>query len=304
MDEIWNDVAAQHGALARWQARANGKTRWWIEARLRAGDLTVATPNVLLVPGAPRTPEQALMVAVLDAGPGAMATMRASAWLWGLPGFGALRLDVIRNRGERPRDGASMRWPRRVPAHHVTTVRGIPTLTLPRTIFELAGDPRIALRLPRVIDTIDGRTPALLIALHQLLPEVATKGKRGITFMRETLATRPPDRTRLTGMERRFEWILRRAGLSVPRRQIDVGGHSWIGRVDYYDDSIGVIYEIDSEVHHTSLLDRLHDERRDAEALAAGFNEVVRITEEEVWYDASSAVAKVVAARRRWRVAG
>lgn len=169
------------------------------------------------------------------------------------------------------------------------------------TVIELAGMPQHARRIARVIDTVDGRTPALLIALHELLPRVARRGKPGIRLMREILATRPPDRVRLTGLERRFESVLAESGMTLPRRQVDIGGHSWIGRVDYYDDPIGVIYEVDSELHHTSRLDRLHDERRDAEAIAAGFNEVVRITEEDVWYAPHRVRAIVAATRRRYR---
>jgi hypothetical protein len=185
----------------------------------------------------------------------------------------------------------------------VTSVRGIPVLTLARTMFELFGMKEIAPRLPRAIDTIDGRTPALLIALHAMLPEVARRGKPGIAVAREVLAVRPPDRVRLTGLERRFEHDLSSYGIVVPRRQVDLGGHSWIGRFDYYDDPIGVIYEIDSALHHRSYSDRLRDQQRDADALAAGFNEVVRIEEEDVWYDPAK-VRRVVRATREkygWR---
>jgi very-short-patch-repair endonuclease len=154
--------------------------------------------------------------------------------------------------------------------------------------------------VPRAIDTIDGRTPSLLIAMHQMLPEVARRGKPGIQLARAVLAERPPDRVRLTGVERRFEWDLTSAGISVPRRQVNLGGHSWIGRVDYYDDPIKVIYEIDSALHHKSLIDQRNDERRDADMSAAGFNEVVRIDEEDVWYRPHVVRQAVLEARRKW----
>ena len=185
----------------------------------------------------------------------------------------------------------------------MTVVRGIPVFTMARTIYELAGISAWRPRLPRMIDTIDGRTPSLLIALHEMFPEVAFRGKPGIPFMRATLDVRPPDRVRLTGLERRFEHVLASAGIPIPRRQVDLGGHSWIGRVDYYDDPIKVIYEIDSALHHKSHLDTLHDRRRDAEALAAGFNEVVRIDEEDVWYRPAEVLRVVLATRRKWQIA-
>lgn len=301
MDEFWNVVQAQQAAFARWQSSALGKSRGWLDTHVRHGEFEVMTQRVLRLTGAPRTAEQDLMIAVLDAGPGSVATMRSAAWLWSVPGFSPGALDVIRGRGQERREGATSRWPRRVPAHHVTMVRGIPVVTLARTIFELASMPLYVARFPRIIDTIDGKSPALLVALHEMLPEVAGRGKSGSTFMRETLAYRPADRVRLTGVERRFEHILTEAGIPVPRRQVDIGGHSWIGRVDYLDDDIAVIYEIDSAAHHASFLDRLHDERRDAEARAAGFREIVRITDEGVWYDPPAVRGAVLDARRRHR---
>src|SRR5687767_15212819 len=44
-----------------------------------------------------------------------------------------------------------------------------------------------------------------------------------------------------------------------------------------------LVVEVDSARFHTSRLDRERDARRDAELRAAGY-EVVRVTEEEVWY--------------------
>jgi hypothetical protein len=47
-----------------------------------------------------------------------------------------------------------------------------------------------------------------------------------------------------------------------------VGGASWLGRVDYLDDTLRIPFEIDS-VAHTSLGDRRRDAERDASMLAA-----------------------------------
>lgn len=303
MEEIWSLAERQHALFARWQSSAFGVGWRQLDTHLRAGTLELFTDRVLRLTGAPRTSQQELMGHILDAGPGSFATKRSSAWLWEVPGCTAGPLDVVRARGQGAREGASCRWPRHVAPAHLTTVQGIPTFSLARTIIELAGMPEYAPRIGRMIDTIDGRSPTLLVALHKILPEVATRGKPGIQLMRELLADRPPDRVRLTGIERRFEWCLTSRGLAVPRRQVDLGGHSWFGRVDYYDDHTRVIFEIDSALHHASRLDRLRDAERDAEAARAGFNEVVRITDEEVWYDPPLVRKKVRDARRTWRSA-
>lgn len=303
MDDIWELAESQYALFARWQAATYGMTWRQLDTRLRRGDIELWSDRVLRLRGAPRSPEQDLMGAVLDAGPGAVVTKRSAAWLWRLPGCKPGPLDVVRGRGFRARDGASSRWPRSVPPDHITVVRGIPVFTMARTVYELAGIDRWRPRLPRMIDTVDGRDPSLLIALHEMFPQVAVRGKPGIGFMRETLAARPPDRIRLTGLERRFEHDLESAGIPIPRRQVNLGGHRWIGRFDYYDDPIKVIYEIDSAAHHRSHLDQLHDRQRDTEALASGFNEVVRIAEEDVWYDPPKVRRIVLATRRKWRSA-
>ncbi|MGD9798279.1 MAG: DUF559 domain-containing protein, partial [Acidimicrobiia bacterium] len=78
--------------------------------------------------------------------------------------------------------------------------------------------------------------------------------------------------------------ILRESGQAPLRRQVDLGGHEWTGRVDHYDDETGLVDEVDSAAHHTSPKDRARDRRRDAQLLAAGFPKVLRIPDEHVWY--------------------
>ena len=301
MEAMWASVEAQHGTVARWQLAASGMTWREVDRLVRGGVLEVVTRRVLRARGAPRTAEQDLMIAVLDAGPGGAASRRSAAWLWGVPGFPPGTGDVVRDRSLTSRATSGSHWPLLLPSHHLTVVRGIPVTTLARTIFDLAAMPKYAWRIGAIIDSIDGKSPSLLVALHTLLPEMAKRGRTGTVALREALSTRPADRVRLTGLERRFEHILRSAGVSLPRRQVDLGGHSWIGRVDYFDDEIKVIYEIDSIAHHTSLTDRVHDDRRDAAAIEAGFAEVVRIPEEHVWYDPSLVLSAVRHARARHR---
>jgi len=81
-----------------------------------------------------------------------------------------------------------------------------------------------------------------------------------------------------------------------------VGGASWLGRVDYLDDTLRIPFEIDSVAHHTSLGDRRRDAERDASMLAAGFREIVRIPEEEIWYEPWRVVEAVRAARQEARI--
>jgi very-short-patch-repair endonuclease len=301
MEKMWPLIEAQYSVFARWQAREHGVTWRELDRLVRLGVLEVLGRNVLRVRGAQRSNEQDLMIRQLDAGPAAAATKRSAAWVWGVPGFVPGWFDVARSREQQARPSASTRWPRFLPEHHLTVVRGMLVTTLARTMFDLAGMPKFAWRIGPIIDSVAGRSPSLLVAMHQMLPELAKSGRNGIVVTREALSTRPPDPVKRTGMERKFERILDTAGLSVPRRQVDLGGHSWIGRVDYYDDPYKIIYEIDSEAHHTTETDKRNDALRDDAALAAGFNEVVRIPEEHIWYEPHLVLEAVRDARRRWR---
>jgi very-short-patch-repair endonuclease len=302
MDELWVLSEGQYGVFARWQAGAFGMTWRRLDALVLRGILEQATRSVLRVVGAPRSPEQDLMIAVLDAGPGSAATLRASGWLWGLPGLAPGIHDVVRARGRSPRASMGIdHWPRTLSPDHITEVRGIATVALPVTLFQLAGHPGTAHRIGRLIDAVHAKVPSILHTLHDLMPQMAGRGRTGIVNMREALAERPPGAVPLTGLERRFEELLTSRGIAAPRRQVSLGGHELVGRVDYYDDRIRVIYEIDSLVHHSSLTDRRNDERRDAAARAAGFAEVVRIPEEHVWYEPWLAADAVIDARRRHR---
>lgn len=82
--------------------------------------------------------------------------------------------------------------------------------------------------------------------------------------MRHLLAERdaayvPPE----SNLEARFLSILEDAGLPLPARQRHVGGDDWVGRVDYLDPARKVIIEIDSDLHHSTVLDMAADARRE-----------------------------------------
>jgi len=67
------------------------------------------------------------------------------------------------------------------------------------------------------------------------------------------------------------------------RRQIDSGGEAWTGRVDYRAIDAPVIAEIQSERHHTALLDSAADKVRIGQLRADGFI-VAEIWDSDVWH--------------------
>jgi very-short-patch-repair endonuclease len=290
----------QHGVVATWQVDGDARTT----RRGASGHWEQVTPSVLRRRGSPVTFDQRVMAAVLDGGEGALASHGTAAALWRLPGFGTHGLEVMRagRRTSRNPPIAQLHRPRLLLPHHSTKTTGIPVTTLARTLFDLAAVGVAPSRIGRLVNMVCNRSPGTLRALHQTLDELAARGRAGIGTMRQVLAERPVGSVLVaSGLEMRFEEILREAGEPPLRRQVDLGGHEWLGRVDFYDDELLAVFEVDSILHHTSPMDQQRDRLRDEVMLANGIRAVSRIPEEHLWYRPHLAVDAVRSTRRRLR---
>ena len=284
IDEVIAEVATgQHACFSRDQVR-DRVDRHALARRTRSGLLVAESDQVFRLAAAPRTDEQRVKMATLDVPGSAVAWAFTAAWLWQFPGFPLRGIEVATQRQHhRPSSLGWVHHPRLWLPEHVTTWRGIDVSSVALTIYALAG--RIhPERLNRLVVNVCKRSQAVHEQLHDLLPVLAACGRNGITNMRWVLDKWPrgctfPD----SGNEVRFEDVLAAAGITGLRRQVDLGGHEWIGRVDYLCELTAVVYEIDSELHHTSPDDVANDARRDAALLEAGHPEVVRISTERLW---------------------
>lgn len=303
-EELLRSLAArQYAMVSRRQAGRLGVSWESLRARLDSSSWRLVNDRVIRLEGAPVHRLEPLMAATLHGGDRTVINRRSAAHLWSVPGFPEVAPEVSRPRGSSTvvPPGVELRLLRYLPDHLTTTVAGIPVVTLPFLLFQLAGSERED-RVERALNTICTKSPAVLVRLHQLLPELAEHGRNGIVFMREWLERNPPgSRPVASGLEGRFQQILREAGERPLDRQVDVGGHEWIGRVDFCDRELAALFEVDSLLHHSSELDVALDEDRDARLLAAGWAAVRRIPEEWIWYDRDRAVAVVRETRRELR---
>ena len=239
------------------------------------------------------------MIAALHYGDGTVVSGVTAARLWGLPGFSSAEVEVSRHRhlATHRRRGIDvvLHRPRFLPEHHGTSVQGIPVTTMARTVFDLA-----ALVYPgrteRALDNALTRRLVALDVMRAVTIELLEHGRTGSALMRRLLMARgagyiPP----ASGLEARFLAVLARAGIEAPECQVDVGGESWVGRVDHLFRCWHIVAEIDSELHHSSKLDRESDARRDDALRAAGFD-VLRFTDEQVWERPDEVVTEVRAA--------
>jgi very-short-patch-repair endonuclease len=219
----------------------------------------------------PETQEQRAMAAVLDAGPGAVVSHQSAAALWGLAGFNLEKLEVSRPRegGNRPTTLAELHHPRSLPLHHCTRRHQLPVTTLVRTVFDLAGSEYPARAEGALHSAL--RAGLRWATVREHLDEVAGKGRPGIRLMRELLAAHGDRPVLGSGLEARFLRVLRDVGLPEPRRQVDVGADSWIGRVDFLYEDVRLVIEVNGGWAHTSSMDVERDHHRTARLVAAGY---------------------------------
>jgi len=295
-DELLRTIAEhQHGLVRRDQARSIGLSVGQIH-RLPSRGWDQANAQTLRLRGAPRTREQLALAEVWQHAEHAGLARQSAAWLWGLPGFELEPFHVLRRRNSTGRGGDRRHESRLVLDRHIVVHRGVPVTTPSRTIFDLAGccHPR------RVERALDSMWAAGLLGAHDLgtiVDELARRGRRGSTLMRELASDRGVDfRPVESGLERRFVEILE-AGQAEPfDRQVELGDDNGpIGRVDFLDRPRSLVVEIDSLRFHSSPSDRGQDARRDARLQAAGFA-VLRIEEPEL-DDAVRVLARVEAVR-------
>lgn len=290
----------QHGVFTWDQARGVGCTGDMAGHRLRTGRWQALAPAVYRLCGSPPTWEQRLMAAVVAAGPTAAASHRSAAALLGIPGFERRgQPEVTSPRARRHRGPATVahRW-RPFPDHHLTVVEGIVTTRVARTLVDLAGVLHPG-RTERAVDNCLAAGTVTFRLLHETFLDLAGRGRTGTALMRALLAARGPLYVAPgSELEARFSHIFRSRGLPEPERQVDVGGCAeWIGRVDFVDRPIRVIYEVDGRRYHCSLLDREADARRDAALLAAGWREVVRFGWDDIVDRPEAVVARVLRLR-------
>src|SRR5688572_16508515 len=166
----------QHALVARRQAHRLGFDDEAIARRLASREWDLATHRVIRRSGAPRTRDQELMLGVLDGPPGSILDGPSAAEAWGLPSFNGEPPEIVHRRhgSLRPAPIARVHRPVLLLPQHVTEVRGIPVVTLPRLLFTLAA--RIHEdRLDVIIDRVIARSPGVLEGLRLMLPELAQR---------------------------------------------------------------------------------------------------------------------------------
>lgn len=271
----------QHGVFTFAQVRSVEASPDAVRHRLHAGRWEALGDGVYRLCGSPPTWEQCLVALTFAAGPSAAASHRSAAALLGIPGFerrGLPEVTTPRTRRHRAPAGIVHRW-RPFPDDHLTVVDGIVTTRVARTLVDLAGVLHPA-RTERAVDNCLAAGTVGLDALQATFAELAGRGRRGVATMRAILVRRQAGYVApASELEARFVDLVRARGLPEPLRQFNAGDdHGWVGRVDFAYPSAGLLVELDGRRHHSAMLDREADVRRDRRLLGGGWREVVRFT--------------------------
>jgi hypothetical protein len=303
MDPALRDLAArQHNLISRRQAATLGidATQW---RRMRAGPLWVpVTDRVSRLTGAAPSRGETVMAAVLDDGGRVFTSHASGAWWWGVPGYRASPVHIVRTSyTNAPSPLAVVHRVRELSDRWVTTLHGVPVVRPELVILHLAATEHPD-RVGRALDNAWNRRLVSGRSLIALLADYGKRGRNGTAVLRELMEVRGPDYVPpASNLESRVKAILDRAGINL-RLQVDSGGDDWSGRVDMRAIDRPLILEVQSEMYHSALLDVEADDRRKAKLEGDGFV-VVEVTDVEVWGNRELVIEKVRAGLRHARLA-
>ena len=231
------------------------------------------------------------MAAVLVAGRGAALSHRSAAALWGLWPSGRSRIDVTTSRRIRPSRGIQSHRAT-LPDDEITTRRGIPVTTVPRTLLDLAA----ALPRHQVEHAINEAQvqrlgdPIPLAALLARYPR-----RRGVAVARAILDdARIGSTITRSELEERFSTFLLHHGLPWPEINANIGFGDGSVECDFVWRAQSLIAELDGHAFHATAADYERDRARDRALSVAGWR-VVRIT----WRQLQDDSARLAADLRR-----
>lgn len=272
----WTSVttraSSRHGVVSYDEVLAAGFSKGQVETMVRCGRLVPIGPSAWRIGGVPDSLEARVLGVLLGLEGDAWASHRTAGRLGGIRVHGpADVIDITRPYGASARRGSvHIHRSTLVPAHHVTTVRGVPVTTVPRTLFDLARrtGPR---GLDRMVEEALRDRLCTVGSLHRVLAELGGRGRPGTRKMRAALESRDVD------------YIPTSSELTAVGRAVvaDVPGIEWevpmsdergfIRQVDALVRHARVVVEFDGARFHGQPSDVASDAEGDARLTAAGY---------------------------------
>ena len=210
-----------------------------------------------------------------------------AAWLHGIDVAPCDPIEITIPHGVSARSGVKLRRASLARAD-VTSVRGLRTTTLARTLADVCG--RVSLTEGVVIT--DMALHARRVDIEELAGWAKSHaGRAGIARFRRAINLAEPAAE--SPMESRLRMVLVLAGLPRPNAQVSIHDRSgrFVGRPDLYYESRRLGIEYDGGVHRNNLVE---DNRRQNRLLNAGVR-LLRFTAADVLSNPDSIVAQVQA---------
>jgi very-short-patch-repair endonuclease len=262
-------ASRQHGVVSRAQLLQLGFSREAIRRRVAAQQLHRLHPGVYAVGHWALTMASHDLAAVFACGPQALLSHRAAGRRLGLLRSGAGHVEVTAPRSRGPKPGIVVHRSRLIHPDDRTTVDGIPTTSVARTLVDLADVLNDSLLVAAVNEAEVQRRFDLnkLEATLDRLP-----GRTGRHRLARVLAayTDPPGYS-TTEAERRFLELCHDHGLPRPQR-IAVAGYE----LDFYWPDARLAVEVDGGAFHRTRR-AFHEDRRRDRRLAAHGVQVARV---------------------------
>lgn len=257
----------QYSVMSRSELRALGVTARAEAARVAQGEWDRPAAHVVRLSGSRHSPEQDLMVALLECSPYAVASHRSAAWLWGLADVpDAHEVSIPFGAGWR-RGSFTVHRVKDVPAE-ISFRSDIPCTNPLRTLVDLAG----VVSSAEIDDALDRAVASRLVTVDGVRAEterLARRGRKGVGAVKAALRRRglvaAPNPSVL---ESRTLRLLRSGGIMVQSVEVVVGPHGEY-RADVGLDPM-VLVEIDGHVFHSTPEQKAYDERRRAEIRMGG----------------------------------
>ena len=287
-------ATAHHGVISR-EVSGLSHSSWY--RAITSGQLDQLHPGVARLRGTPDTPEQRIIAAVLAVGPGALASHRSAAHLWGIPRRDRDPVDVIiTGRRRLPNlSGVVIHRPKDLQRLVPQRRSAIACTNILRTILDLgAVDP---LAVSDAIGHALTNGLSTLGAFETTVIQHSEHGRAGIVALREAVAEwsidrKPTDST----LERTMYRLIATHGLPAVEFHPVVRGNE----VDFRVCGTPIILECDGWTYHgleRSTFER--DRERDADLAADGWI-VLRFTYRAITMRPKATADRIAAAIARW----
>lgn len=258
-------AARQHGLFTRTQAEESGATDAHLKHGVAKGRYRRERRGIYAVAGAPDTWERSLVGACLGRALPTVASHRAAARLWRMPGFRTALVEVTTSGDIRPKGDIRVHRVSSIAACDHTVLDGVPITTQSRTILDLAAvvDEET---LGIALDDALRRGLTSIPRLWWRLREVGGPGKAGSHILAAVLHERTASRAVAESpLETRVIRAIRGAGLPEPVRQHIVRlPDGTTARVDLAYPTHRIAIEVDGYAFHSGRVQWERLRRRNA----------------------------------------